>query len=451
MPKNNNKQKVLYPFLDVRLFSADPKLIQAFTRSKSKVTAAPLTQEIAKEILGWINEEDVGEEFGDDYLLVDYGGYKIRCLHNLNNRPFYPQVAEYWKLEILRGKWKLNGETVILDKYGNTHDGQHRLIGLILACQEWILDQEKPEHEQIWSQFWPECEPYIETLLVVGIESDDDTVNTIGTGRPRSFADVLYRSEYFDGLKNSTKKNLAKTADWAIRLVWDRTAQSQVSLCNKRSHSESLEFISRHERLLKAIRFIHELNKKSGDRLQYLITLGNAAGLLYLMGTANSELEKYEVEKNEKGLDFSTWAKAESFWNDLAKNGTATEFVRELLLKIPQHVQGQFGRDLRLGTIIKGWLMFVDDEEPKDIDQVSIETYEDNTGFTKLAEFPRIGGIDLEFSVTSKKKVGLRVNERKAEESSGECPHGGKHVWIEDDLGQFCEKCKETKTVKRRK
>lgn len=444
MPKNEIGRKVLYPSYEVRLFHKEGK------NTKGWQGISPLTEEVAKEILGWQSEKDTGTLFEDDYLLADYGGEKIRCLHNLNNRPFYGHLAEAWKLETLRKKWKCNGESIIIDKYGNVHDGQHRLTGLVLACQEWRLDQEKPKDEQIWSQFWTE-EPYLETFVVLGIEGDDTTVNTIGTGKPRTFTDVMFRSEYFDGLKNSSKKNLAKTTDWAIRLVWDRTAQKQVSYCPKRSHSESMDFIARHERILQAVRFIYELNKKQ-DKFQHLITLGYAAGLLYLMGTATSDYEKYELEKNEKGLSFKLWDKATQFWKDLANNGAATEPLRELLLKIPPHVQGSYGRDKRVGMIIKGWNLYVEGEKIT-TDAVTLDTYEDKIGVEHLAEKPKIGGIDLDYSPPIKQKVGKTINQRKAEEGTkgGECLKGGKHEWVKDDDGEYCSKCLETKLVKRRK
>lgn len=456
MPRASDKvgQKVLYPHIEMRMFHADPEEMQYWSRDK-KAPSQPLTEEAAKEILGWQTEIDAKVDFADDYLFIDYEGNKVRCLNNLANRPFYPHVAEAWKLEILRGKWKFNGETVIIDKHGNIHDGQHRLIGLVLACQAWREDQKvKPVDDQRWSQFWPEEAPYIETLLVLGIPGDDATVNTIGTGKPRTFTDVMYRSEYFDGLKNNTKKALAKTADWAIRVVWDRTAQKQVSYCPKRSHSESLEFISRHERILKAVRFIHELNQNQ-DKFQLLITLGTAAGLLYLMGSAASELEEYEIHKNEKGLNFKTWERAENFFSDLANNGKATEPLRELLLSVPPHVQGQFGKGLRIGLIIKAWNLYVD-RKKLTTDAIQMSTYENTIGVECLGENPVIGGIDLVYEPIKTKKETVATDKKdapakKAESDKDECLKGSAHEWTRDDSGEYCAKCLASKEVRRKK
>jgi hypothetical protein len=35
---------------------------------------------------------------------------------------------------------------------------------------------------------------------VYGVREDDDVVNTVNTGKPRSFADVVYRSKLFQKL-----------------------------------------------------------------------------------------------------------------------------------------------------------------------------------------------------------------------------------------------------------
>ncbi len=456
MPRiKEDTQEILYPEYEVRLFHSDKGRMQQWTKDK-KAKPNPIDSTVAETLLGWTTEDVAEQSYGDDYLLIDNNNQKIRCLHNLSNRPFYGHLAEAWKLEILRKKWKLNGETIIIDKYGNVISGQHRLVGLILAIQEWYLDQKKPTDKQVWSHFWTEP-PCIDALVVFGIEGDDETVNTTDTGKPRTFADVIYRSEYFDGIPNSAKKVMSVTADWAVKLVWDRTAQKQVSYCPKRSHSESTDFIARHERLLKAVRFIYDCNKsklKDNGNYKGLITLGYAAGLLYLMGIGKSVYEKYEAYKSEGGLDFADWGKAEFFWKDLATNGKVTEVLREALLRLPSNLGGSYGRDLRCGIIIKAWNLWIEEEKITK-DGIEMDTYENTIGITCLGESPKIGGIDLDYAPPAKKvkeePAKEEVTPKKKQQETGECPQGGKHQWEHDDLGTYCSKCKETKQVKRGK
>lgn len=489
LPAKKQKSKksepvVEFSTVEVRLFHTDPSVMKVWNKD-DKAESNPLTVEVAKDLLGWCTEDELRDKQFESLTpeeqkkvkssknvsleeftpLLNLDGKAIYCFHNNENRPFKPQPANDYELEILRKKWKFNGESIIIDKYGRLHDGQHRLVGLILAAETWKKDAKKAKDEQDYQQFWDE-EPYIETVVVLGIDGDDETVNTIGTGVRRSLEDVLYRSVYFEGKSTAEKKALAKVTSWAIKLIWDRTAQKDASYAPRRPHSESMDFIARHEQLLKCVRAIFD---GGGDSQKFanLIPLGYAAGLMYLMATATSDVETYGVTNSEASLDFKLWDKAEEFWVDVADNGKATEPLREALLKIPETAGGSFARDLRCGLCIKAWNLYSDGEKIT-ADKIELEVGENEIGQPFIAESPKCGGIDIDYSPPQKEEKPDKVSTPKtknlpktSEEPSkeveptldGDCPKGGDHDYItdEDDGAEYCAKCLDPKTVSRSK
>lgn len=49
---------------------------------------------------------------------------------NQRNRPLKNNVVKQYAAAMLRGEWKLNGETIIISRDGNLLDGQHRISAL---------------------------------------------------------------------------------------------------------------------------------------------------------------------------------------------------------------------------------------------------------------------------------------------------------------------------------
>src|SRR5262245_23709034 len=116
------KRPILYPEVTVRMCLGEN----------------PLTVEQARQLLGW-EEETAGVQFGPRHLVEvsRLVGRKIRCSNNINNRPIYKSDIESLQQEILRKRWRLNGETIIIGQSGLVLNGQHTLLGLILAEMEW--------------------------------------------------------------------------------------------------------------------------------------------------------------------------------------------------------------------------------------------------------------------------------------------------------------------------
>ena len=81
------------------------------------------------------------------------------------NRKISTAAVMKYAEDIRAGRWLVNGEAIVLGKTGNILDGQHRLLAVIEAGRP------------------------IETFVISQI--DDDSFQTLDSGKPRTPADVL--------------------------------------------------------------------------------------------------------------------------------------------------------------------------------------------------------------------------------------------------------------------
>ena len=336
----------------------------------------------AKELLGW-QEEDT-EKFGTNFLFKDSLGRKIRCHNNVTNRPLYLSILGALTQEILRRRWKLNGENRIIGETGLVLNGQHTFISLVLAVQKWKEDPSKyPE--------W-ETEPYIAVSIMFGISEDDEVVNTMDTCKPRSLADVLYRSPFFSDLENKDRKKASRVLDYAVKLVWDRTGVKNAFQI-RRTHAEALDFIARHPKIVECANHIFTEN---GDcnQIGWYISPGSAAGLLYLMSCSLTESRDYHSDENprEELLSWDHWDKACDFWVLLAGKSPEIEAVRTALIKLANDDSKNYASQCAI--VIKAWNLYLGDQ---DITAKSLRLHyaPDNDGIKRLAECPTVDGIDV--------------------------------------------------------
>ncbi len=339
--------------------------------------ADALTSDQAKELLGW--EEESGTIKFGEYLVKDSNGNKVRCHQNINNRPIDFSNILKLKQEILRKRWYLNMENRIIGETGLILNGQHTLIALIMAVQDW---QNNPDR-------WPEwkTEPTIETSIAFGVCEDDEVINTLDTGRPRSFADVIFRSEYFADLPGSARNKAARSTEHAIKLLWQRTGVPD-AFAIRQTHSELLDFLDRHPKVLEAVIHIIEENTK-GDISVY-VTPGYAAGFLYLMGCSTSDAKQYQSaeQPSEDDLDFEMWDTACDFFVELPEN----QPLKTALAKIIDEDGGS--RAEKSAILVKAW-QCVEADKPIAAAALKLKTEKDEWGFRHLVECPTVGGIDV--------------------------------------------------------
>jgi hypothetical protein len=364
----------------------------------------PLTASDCKKFLGWtVQKQDDGET-----VTHDTEGKPIKCVNNANNRPFDNSLADKLAQEILRGKWRINGETIIIGQKGSVLSGQHRMIGLIRAVELWSKDRDK------YSEW--ETEPVIETMLAVGVSEDDAVVNTIDTGKTRSLSDVIYRSNYFGDVSNSDRKMLAKACDSAVKFFWDRTGVGD-AYSIFRTHAEALDLLDRHKKLISCVKHCYEENV--ANRIGNLVGVGTASTLCYLMASCKTKHEKYYGAdvRSEKNLDFSELDAAKEFWMELSKDKSKLQVVRDVLAEM-QEAGGDAGVSFseRLALVIKAWQA---GDAPK-LSALRLKYHTDEDKVRHLEEFPILGGIDI--GEDEPDEVILADEDEENDEQDGEDP-----------------------------
>jgi hypothetical protein len=380
-----------------------------------------ITAERAKELLGWEEEQPPHKKFGSDYLLKDRNDVKIRCINNPNNRPFYPSNCESLVQEILNKRWRFNGEPIIVGKTGLLLNGQHQLVGLVLAEQDRTGKQ--ATH---WATLWDGPVTMLKTIQY-GVEEDDNTVNTLDTGKPRSLADALYRTEAFQKLKPKIRQKAARATDYAVRLLWQRTGLVKDPFTRIRTHSESLAFVERHPKLLKAVQHILKINQE-GSLESLGLGLGYCAGLLYLMAASQDDGDTYfnATPPNESLLRLGRWEKACEFWEELAALDGKLRSVRYALAGLRDPDNGRGGSLAeQVGVVILAWNLYQDGDLPQEADLVLHYLYDEDGG-KHLDGHPEMAGIDRgPGGKRTKVKVFSEESSEEAEEpqeSSSEAP-----------------------------
>src|ERR1035437_8837650 len=111
----------------------------------------------------------------------------------------------------------------------------------------------------------------------------------------------------------------------------------------KQTHSESLNFLGRHSKLLSCVRHVWEEN--SDGKIQQVITPGYMSALTYLMGCSATTAEKAKdylsmESPDESALDWSRSDKAEQFVVELAAGSDKLDPVRQKLSKMLNEEEG---------------------------------------------------------------------------------------------------------------
>lgn len=354
-----------------------------------------LTIEKMKEMLGWEEEtEDV--KFGPDYHLTDRNGNKIRLRNSTHNRGFDQRLGEKYMYEHLNKRWQVNGEPRILGKYGEVISGQHSMTGAVLAEQERQKDGK-------WEENWP-GPVTMSTIVVVGIEETDEVVNTVDTGKPRSLADTIYRSEYFADLPPKERTKTSRACDWAIRLVQLRIGVED-AFNPRKSHGASLAFLDNHLTLPKCVRHVCEEDK--GGAVSDIVTPGYASALCYLMAASKTDPDQYvnrvrEGDRREKYLDLSMLKKALEFWALAGKKETPELRALRDRLKNYASRKDSLGNlievslEEKIAVLILAWQCFSEGKVPtlKDVTP-RYEPAKDDDSPPLLKDPPRLGGIDM--------------------------------------------------------
>jgi hypothetical protein len=370
-----------------------------------------LTIQQAKELIGWkvVGYAAKGNEKPEQTLmkfhLKDIHGNKVYLEHNDTNRPLRPGIYNRYMSDILRGKWHLNADSnIVFDDEGKLVNGQHRLIGFILAEEKRRKD---PLHyaKYGWGGKDTKSGLRLECIVVRGVSSEQEVKDSFNQGQKQTGGDVIYQRDYFKEEVEAKRRKLSNVLAGATRLVWLRCTDKTVSDAPHFPFSEMIGFIEDHPKLVEYTRLMLELDGKSksgaitkGGTAGGGITLAYATGLCYMMAISGTDPEKWK-EKGVEALNFKMESKAKKFWEKFASptNMGETDPVYNLLQMLPTVVAGSAqGRDELVGMVIKAFNAFADGVEVKSKDLAVRRMKDKKTGEEMLAEDPRLGGIDVE-------------------------------------------------------
>lgn len=350
----------------------------------------PITVARAKELLGWETEDEYAErrlatdptlkesklKFGMEYTLKDGAGNKVKCWNNSTNRPLNLEHCKKLRQDVLTGDWQMNCESIIVSRTGIVLSGQHRLICLILAWEEW-------KKQAKWQQLWEGEEPYIESLVVFGASDDPAVLKTFDNVMPRSLGDVYFTSPLFFGKSTAARVKMTDMMARGVKLLWLRLNAESGGFIEKQTHSASLDFSDRHQRLVASVKHIHdEMGEESGNVFATMkLHTGACAAMLYLMGQSGSSVEqvqKYHAlgsPHEEKQLDWKRWDRALEFWSEMSKTPDAEKLEdrpAEWVLSVRGAISALEGESGRGGTprqrhaiVAMAWTKFYLKEEFK--------------------------------------------------------------------------------------
>jgi len=387
IPKAPKKEEVKLKPVDKRF----QMTVEGITMTiYSRKAGNPMTVERMKELIGW---KVVDKDEEDDYLF-SFKGEKIKLERNPSNRPFRPGFAKRYMNEMLRGKWRLNGETMIIDENDDAQSMQHRGVALIWA--EW----ERKNNSDMWKHIWGNNPITIDCIVVQGISSEPDVLDTIDLGQKRSLGDVLYRDSAFSerDMSKKMRQKVTNTLSSAIRLVWIRSGGKSVSSAPHFPHSEALDFLNQNPKIVDSVDKIFELENGTGQngcKVSRFLSLAYASALHYLMATSGTDQDEWAKDGS---LDFSMAEKADDFWGHVASGANLKEtdpihVLREMMPKISGSTG--FARDELVSMIVKAFNLWADGKKAKPND-IKVKKKTDDLNKPKLAEWPRLGGIDVE-------------------------------------------------------
>jgi hypothetical protein len=249
----------------------------------------------------------------------------------------------------------------------------------------------------------------IQAILVTGV--DPQSADTNDLGKNRSLGDVLFRRHEFDekgeDLPDTVRVKLSKELAVAVRLVWLRLQGGQVARGANLYHPEAISFLESHPLLHDCVRHVYTEDGgagKDGKKISDYLSLGYAAGLMYL--AAFSKTDRGAVEEKKVSLEkkpSGEWAKAEKFWTlfaqDLHSEDNPVKGLHKLLEKNRTALEGKYSRDTLCTLVTRAWLAWTGEEKSWQTTRALGSNLTTKVGDKEMLNFERFGGLDLDLGV----------------------------------------------------
>jgi hypothetical protein len=239
----------------------------------------------------------------------------------------------------------------------------------------------------------------LECIVLTGLDDSDETVDAIDLGQKRSLGDVLFRNRTFEGpegkpLTEKEQQTLTNVLANAARVVWLCLGGKLVSDAPKFLHSEALDLLEAHPKLVDCVSHVVIEDAGSERQIRTCVSLGTAAGLMYLMAASKTNTKKWE--EGEAEVNFDHWEKAEEFWT-LVASGASLEKGHPCLV-LRNHLKassagGGHERDAITAAIKLAWNAFI--EEKKLDGAKSLKAPHERKGDKSVLVMPYMGGLDV--------------------------------------------------------
>jgi hypothetical protein len=364
-----------------------------------------------KTYLGWVDEAQASEEegkevkFGSDYHFRDCLGNKVRITNSLrtedgeaSNRPLALADCKKYAVQMLSGRWNFSCEGYGINEAGRIIDGQHRLVAAVFA------EQTRQANLEACINLWEgNKDPFkLEGIVIIGIEDNPDLEDTLNTGRNRKLKDVLYRN--YDGWpKGTTDKEVRKYAphlQTALKVVWERTSGKNISAARHFPHNEAKEFIKKHPKLVNCVIECVKYEDGAAKNITTYVSLPYMAAIMYLGGTSRTDYVEY-LEEGAEAIDYTLMEQMETFVSEFTGGVIDLQPLRNVLINI--NARSGAARDEIVGLLVKAVNLYLEGKKiPKTL---KLKKTKDEHGALRLAERPRLGGLDIDVNDQIDKKV----------------------------------------------
>jgi hypothetical protein len=144
---------------------------------------------------------------------------------NSGNRSFTAKKSKQYEEDMVRGTWKFAGDPIRFSKTGRLLDGQHTLTAIVNSGIK------------------------VKCAVMTGL--DDEVFDVLGTGKPRSAADVLG----IERLTGWQARTAATAIHWALNVRAKRPVYSGV----KSTNQEVRSFLLENPKFVKSVEFIEKM------------------------------------------------------------------------------------------------------------------------------------------------------------------------------------------------
>lgn len=369
---------------------AGRKVIFSEVTTEIRGESNPITSEEAKKLLGW--EEITADDKREPLFEHKRGKEMVRVFtaNNTKNRPFSYGSAETYAQEILNGRWKLNGETVVIGETGSVLSGQHRLVAAVLAG--WMLEDDPKTWKAVCKGV-----PGLPTIITYGVSESGEVTKTLDNGRTRTLSDVLYTdTSLFSRESSKSRKDLSKMLETALKFVYFRATADRSAFNPHTTNGAYLEWHSRHKGLTESVKKVW--GEADTKLIGEYLSAGYLSGVHYLLSVSATDEEVYfgRTVPSEKYVSWNNHARADEYIADIAANAKTVSAMREYITgTLTDAETGRTASRLeRIAVILKGWEQYLKGKNvtPKGV-ELSFEV-DETTGAMKIVDHPTAGGID---------------------------------------------------------